>query len=377
MAMETATRFADRHTGPTPVATIPGPEVARTLSVTASYLLSEEGRKASLLAGGDGRELQQISLQVPASRLHLVSVDKQGVARLKLRPRFETESDERIIRIDTAPVYDVPPSIEDLYRAAARNHELERAFHAQRTTAQTKRRETEHELRERVARTFMGDKALRALNHPAPSPKQCYIVAEHRRLLFDVSTDQGLAQGVPQEAHRRFRDDLRAREERNRQQRSAQLALHEEKKRFIADWIAKHGSDEQKARQAAGMLPMSEAIEAITEDTFAILRDCPRYTYDGVERLQAHVRQYTGDAGQILSPADLVVTSTNAVKATAEQWAAGQSLQVALPDANVVLREHRLSSKRLPLVPALVIFGVLVSTRVGPFVVRREYAAVH
>src|SRR5215470_2755886 len=138
--METATRFADRHTAPTSVPTIPMPEVGRTLSVTANYLLSEDGRKAFLLAGGDGRELQQISIQVPASRLHLVSVDRQGLARLKLRPRFEVDHDERVIRIDTAPVYDVPPSIEDLYRAAARNHELERTFHAQRTVAQTKRR---------------------------------------------------------------------------------------------------------------------------------------------------------------------------------------------------------------------------------------------
>jgi hypothetical protein len=45
-------------------------------------------QEASLLAGGDGRAVQQIALHVPANRLHLVSVDKQGVARLKLRPRF-------------------------------------------------------------------------------------------------------------------------------------------------------------------------------------------------------------------------------------------------------------------------------------------------
>ena len=109
-----------------------GPEVARTLSVTASYVLSEEGRKASLLAAGNGRAVQEMMLQVPANRLHLVSVDRQGVARLKLRPRFETDADQRIVRLDSAPVYDAPPSIEDLYRAAARNHELERAFQAER-----------------------------------------------------------------------------------------------------------------------------------------------------------------------------------------------------------------------------------------------------
>jgi len=119
--METVTRFAERQTGSVSAVSTPGPEVARTLSVTASYVLSEDGRKASLLAGGNGHAMQEIALQVPANRLHLVSVDKQGTARLKLRPRFERDSERRIVRIDSAPLYDVPPTIEDLYRAAARN----------------------------------------------------------------------------------------------------------------------------------------------------------------------------------------------------------------------------------------------------------------
>ncbi len=76
--METVTRFVDRQAGSLSVASTPGADAARTLSATASFLLSEDGRKASLLSGGDGRSLQQITLQVPANRLHLVSVDKQG-----------------------------------------------------------------------------------------------------------------------------------------------------------------------------------------------------------------------------------------------------------------------------------------------------------
>ena len=126
--METVTRFVDRQAGSLSVASTPGADAARTLSATASFLLSEDGRKASLLSGGDGRSLQQITLQVPANRLHLVSVDKQGVARLKLRPRFEMDT-TGIVRIDTAPVYDVPPTVDELYRAAAKNHELFAAVH--------------------------------------------------------------------------------------------------------------------------------------------------------------------------------------------------------------------------------------------------------
>src|SRR5215211_1387238 len=130
--METVTHFAERQASPVSAGPMPGPGVARALSVTATYLLSEAGRKASLLAGGDGRAVQQIALQVPANRLHLVSVDKQGVARLKLRPRFERDGERGVVRIDAAPVYDAPPTIDELYRAAAKNHELESAYYAQR-----------------------------------------------------------------------------------------------------------------------------------------------------------------------------------------------------------------------------------------------------
>jgi hypothetical protein len=48
---------------------------------SGSHQLFEQGRKASLLAGGDGRGTQTITMQVPASRLHLVTVDAEGVAR--------------------------------------------------------------------------------------------------------------------------------------------------------------------------------------------------------------------------------------------------------------------------------------------------------
>ncbi len=372
--METVTRFTERHSGSGLVAATPGPEVARTLSVTVSYGLSEDGRKASLLAGGDGRAVQQITVQVPASRLHLVSVDKQGVARLKLRPRFETDGDERLVRIDAAPVYDAPPSIDDLYRAAAQNHELERAFHAQRTTAQTKRRETERELRERVAQAFLDDKVQRAVMHPAPSPKHCYVLAEHRRLLFDVSTDEGLAREIPPEAHRRFRADLRAREERNQQDRAAQLAIHEEKKRVIAEWVAQHGSEEQRARQAAGVLPMAEVVEALTDLAFAPLGDRPRYTRDGVDRLREQLALFPEHAGKPVTPADLVVSSENARMASGEQWAHAQECQARIPEATVTLRSHRIAFKQDSRVPAIVMSGVLVTLKNGPFTLRREYA---
>ena len=62
--METVTRFADRQAGSVSTAR-PQPRGGAHALRDATYLLSEDGRKASLLAGGDGHAVQQITLQVP------------------------------------------------------------------------------------------------------------------------------------------------------------------------------------------------------------------------------------------------------------------------------------------------------------------------
>ena len=116
-------------------------DTGRTLSVTAVFHLSEEGRKASLLDGGDGRAVQEIKVQVPTSRFHLVSVDADGVARLKLQPRYYLDANQNVVRNDSAPTYDAPPALEELLKDAARNHQLERAYQAEKAEARAKRRD--------------------------------------------------------------------------------------------------------------------------------------------------------------------------------------------------------------------------------------------
>jgi hypothetical protein len=354
---------------------VPTAGVDRTLTVTATYLLSEEGRKASLLSGGDGREVQQLAIDVPANRLHLVSVDANGVARLKLRPRYQRDDSQRVVRIDAAPVYDMPPDLEDLFREAARNHQLERAYEAERRDAKTKRRDAQRERKEQLAEAFLADAAQRAIVHPPPTPTSCYLATAHGRVMFDAKTDPAPARDLPKEAHRRFRADLRARREGNLQERAAQLAVHEEKKRYIVDWIAAHGTPDQQARQAAGVLPMEEAIEAMTDQVFAVLADRPRYEHDGQERLQAHARRFPEHQDVVISRDALLVTSADAKAMTAPQWAKVQDLQRSLPEAAVTLRVHKVTWKRDPKVALDPIFGILVTQRVGPFTLRREYLA--
>jgi hypothetical protein len=346
---------------------------ARKLTVEALYTLSENGRKASLLNGGNGRAVQQLTVDVPANRLHLVTVDAEGIARLKLRPRYDGKPDGHVVQIDAAPIYDQPPTIDELFMAAAKNHELERAYFAERST-RARRRDAQHEVRARVAQTFLTDPDQRALLHPPPSPKRCYMATAQGRLLFDADRDDGAARDVPAEAHRRFRADERARRERNTQERTRRLALHDEKKQFIAEWIATKGTPEQQARQAAGMLPMAEAIEGISDEAFAPFREWPLYVRDGAATLQARLRQHPQYHRAVVTPLDLAITDEDAAEATADQWARAQEARAILADATVTLRTHRLTWRRHPEAPTLTLHGLLVVRNVGPLVLRREFA---
>ena len=61
-----------------------------------------------------------MKIAVPLTRLHLVHVDNNGLARLKLRPQFKPNTDHRIVKIKFALVYDHPPTLDELFQDAAR-----------------------------------------------------------------------------------------------------------------------------------------------------------------------------------------------------------------------------------------------------------------
>jgi hypothetical protein len=208
------------------------------------------------------------TIPVPATRLHLVAVDVKGNARLKLQPRFERENGH-VVRRDGPPTYDSPPTVDELFREAARNHELEREFRSERTLSRDRRRDADRDRRLKIAEDFLSDAAQRAMVHPVPIPKRCFIATAGGRVMFDVATDVGPVRDVPKEAYRRFRADLRVRKEQNLRVRAEQLALHEEKARAVAEWVARSGSEDQRGRHAAGLLPIEEVIDALTDEAFA------------------------------------------------------------------------------------------------------------
>jgi len=373
--METVTRFEPRRVDQAESANATQPDPRQRLAVIATYSLSEEGRKASLLAGGNGRALQEVTIQVPANRLHLVTVDANGRAHLKLRPRFELNADQRVVKIDALPAYDVPPTVDDLFREAGRNHQLEHAFHAEGSAARRAEREADEQRREEVAGSFLADPTQRAMRRPSPSPQRCFVDTPDGRLLFDVRQDHGSARLLPPEAFRRWRADLRAREEWRQRETAAQIASHAHKKQVVADWVAQYGTAQQQARHAAGLLPIEEVIEAMTDQAFDAGNRFERYAFDGAARLQQRLRELPQYATAVVTPVNVAIFNTDAVKATDAQWALVQELQQVFADATVVLREHRISWKADVEAPSLTMYGVIVTRKVGPFDLRREYAA--
>lgn len=348
-------------------------DAVQTLTVTADFHLSEAGRKASLLTGGDGRTEQRVTLTLPVTRLHLVHVDSSGRARLKLRPQFKVNDEQRVIKVKFAPVYDEPPTVGRLVEDAARNHELERAYHAQRSVAVSTKRDRLDDWRTQVAVDFLADPSRRAVAWPAPTPRRCQVATDRGVVHFDARRDHGPAGSVPLEAFRRFEADVRARHTRGAELRAAFDATHAQRLEVMRAWIAEHGSDDQRQRLAAGVLPFDEFLEAFSDTTFAALTCLERYRLDGPARLQTYLREHGGLREAVVAPAELHVQTRLLPTATSEQWAALRRIRIALPDAQVQLRERSLAWATNPASPKLRLTTVLVTMKVGPLSLRREF----
>jgi hypothetical protein len=348
---------------------------AQSLTATANYRLSDAGRKASLLIGGDGREHQELAIEIPITRLHLVHVDPNGMAQLKLRPRYDMDANQRILRIDAPPAYDVPPTIEGLFQDAARNHELESLYFAHRTAARANRQETEEEWRRRVAQEFLADQSQRAMTSPAPTSRHCVIRTERGRVEFDAKRDRGVVRHVPLEAFRRYQADLRERKARAYADRASHATVHAERERIVHDWIATHGTLDQRERLVAGVLPIEEGIEAMAADAFRALAQFPAYEVNGPGpgQLQAYLRQFPPYADAVVTPLDLLVLNRALPTATPAQWSFLRQVQAAVPDAKVLLRERCLVWTHDPQAPKLRHVTVLALKKVGPITLRREF----
>ena len=135
-----------------------------------------------------------------------------------------------------------------------------------------------------------------------------------------------------------------------------------------------NGSEEQKARQAAGVLPMREAIDGMADEAFAPLGDRPRYTPRRCGATPTAVVAVSGARRRArVSPTDVVVSSENAQMASAEQWAVVQDVRPRAGRNSRSARARVVIQARHASRPRSMVFGVLLTMKHGPFVLRREY----
>lgn len=348
-------------------------EPQRTLKVRAEYRLDEAGRKASLLQGGSGQAHQRVVLTLPAARLHLVQVGKDGTARLKLRPQFRVNDEQRIVLVDARPSFDHVPTTDELLQEAARNHELERGFAGQRTTSRATRHEAFSQWLEETARQFLADPAARAIVHPAPTPRVCQLATSRGPVHIFANSGSSIVRQVPLEAFRRFQNDVRIRHGQAATQREHDVAVDAERRRLMAEWVATHGTPDQRERFAAGALPKAEWLAAVTDATFAPLAAMPTYDSNGARTLQDFLRQIPTHASVVVTHADYRVVTKPLTTATPTQWEWMQWARRLLPPANVHLRERELVWSGDSRAPRHRTITLLVTTKVGPLNLRREF----
>lgn len=351
----------------------PAAEPQRTMKVRAEYRLTEAGRKASLLNGGNGQAGQRVMLTLPATRLHLVHVAKDGIAMLKLRPQFKLNAEQRIVLIDGRPSFDHVPAVDELLEVAARNHELERAFFGQKTTARLSRRETYTQFIEETAREFLADPTRRAVVHPTPSTRKCQLVTARGPIYFFANYGSATVRQVPQEACKRFRNDLRIRNGQQAIQREHDTTVNAERRRLMEEWVAANGTPEQRERFTAGALPKSEWLTAAADCAFEALSAMPAYDSNGARTMQDFLRQLPAHGSVVVTYADYRVVTKPLTTATPAQWEWMQYARGHVQDANVHLRERELIWNGDPRAPRHRTVTLLVTTKLGPLTLRREF----
>ena len=227
--------------------------------------------------------------------------------------------------------------------------------------------------RTEIASAFLADPTQRALTHPSPTPRRCYLATRFGHLRFDRVVDRGPARDVPREALRRFRADVKAARERRARERAEHVRLRDERWQTMTAWVAEHGLPDQQARLAAGLLPPSEVREAMADEAFRALADRSRYTHDGVGQMRAHVQQWTGRNRHHVTERDFVVFGHTVRTVTHRQWALLEKIRAAAPDAQTALHLREFIWRRDPGVPRLTQLTLVVTKRIGPMLLRREY----
>jgi len=316
------------------------------------YLLSDEGRKRLLLRGGDGKR-EQIAYGTPTeSDIDLFEIDSDNHVSLDLTRsncnphgfstayHLEFGEDGPDADDPSTLLWDMVPTWDDLIgfaHAVAARAAKDEEEHDQSM------RESEAE-RQAVAKAFLADPNARAYE-----VKEKYVTVDG----FSFGWGEFASDPVFDEAVARHERDIEERRNVNR--------------RTLANFIENHGSDNQRQRLAAKLLPWQEAYDSLEAHLYLPLKDFPVYQRFTVEEV-CRCRFPPDSFEQFCKP---TFKSTDATELAAAEWETLAAIKKCVPLATFQLREHRAAclSELSPSVRR----GVIVKFDVDNLKFKREF----
>jgi hypothetical protein len=171
---------------------------------------------------------------------------------------------------------------------------------------------------------------------------------------------------VVAEAARRNDADKAAKEK-------AKAAKEAAKMEFLHAWIAEHGDESQRARDAEGLLPRDEAVKALADATFAVLGE--GFPLHEQPRQRCTDERCLGGYGEGCEESRHVVETVDGLDAP--EYTQYRRIHAAAPGAQFVLRKHSVQHDCEHNGDGCEVrhnCGVMVKIVVGPFTLQREYA---
>lgn len=329
-----------------------------TFPITIRYYLDADGREASLLAGGDGREAQTVQGEITLDQakqagffvarhgglnVREISLADRAVPSYGINPLVASDWETSI----KAASFSAPQEFGTLWTEFLKIVGERNALIAEATADKAA-----------VEAAFLAgdDLAVRSYDGGA-----FHLDGRWRHTYKDGP--------IYDEARRRYEADLaeraRLEDEAREKRKAAETALANAKAAQIAEWVAQYGDQNQKERFAAGLFPQNEAIEAIKEQSFAPLDGFERYERLTVADLACDCAEYWN--------AGIDCETEDDAPATSYQWDRIKEMRELVPDAVVTLRKHVCRCDRCACEASR--YSIYVKIAVGSFTFNRNFAA--
>ena len=333
------------------------------MQATITYLLTEQAQRAAMAATGQPvARKQTMTIDITPEDLGLFPISETGEIRVDLADTWRGWKTSALIEggwtkdagtgKPQANIID-PPILEDVRKGLALISEREKQ-EAEITATNTAHNQA---VTEAAYQRLLADPAERLGGYGA----------QIRSYVGDVRSP---AAWWP-EAHEGFRAEIERRRQLDKAERAATDAAKEAAKvTAINAWVAEHGTESQRARHAAGMLPRQEAIDGMVEAAFSAGSELVQFHASDLEP-SCSDEQCAEYECEVERSVDDYTDGLDA-----EKFARYEALRALFPDGTLALRKHAAwhNCRHDEDCHSQYAVTCTVSVKCGPFTFGREYA---